>query len=316
MSLQITKETGTVYNPVFQNIIEDIPGGISFTVADLKALTEEVKAGAVIGEDGSTAGKYHLIKTAAMQAAAVAGAVELKVEKNHEFVVGDFITNGQVSTAITIITTPETLYDTITITATLDAVEPVPIDTVLYQGVSETSNAAVASLATLEDTAADYLAISAPRGNANDIICTINQNGSDALAVTYTPSTKILLLRLAGTTAASNNAATIQTAIRALAQDGGVDFTDWTVVGTGWDGGQTGATLTDPSHRMEDGVEKPANLAPLYDAIALIRDNIDVTDTEANVSVGAITKGTVVESILPFSVTDEMKTLLPGIRFA
>ena len=316
MSLQITKETGTVYNPVFQNIIEDIPGGISFTVADLKALTEEVKAGAVIGEDGSTAGKYHLIKTAAMQAAAVAGAVELKVEKNHEFVVGDFITNGQVSTEITVITTTHTDYDTITVTATLDALEEVPIAAVLYQGASETSNAAVASVATVEDEAEDYLAISAPRGNANDIIVTIAQAGGDTLALTYTPSTKTLLISLANTTAASNNAATIQTALRALEQDAGVDFTDWTAVGTGWDDGQTGATLTDPSHRMTDGVEKPAQLDPIYDAIALIRDNIDVTDTEANVSVGAITKGTVVESILPFSVTDEMKTLLPGIRFA
>jgi len=316
MNLQVNKTTETQYHPIFLKVLEDIPGGITLVSADLKTATEELKAGSLIGEDGNTAGLYHLCKTAEVYEAVTAGATSVKVEKEHEFKVGDFITNGQVSTAITAINTDEAAYDTLTLTATLDAVEVIPVDSVLYQGSSETSNVAVASLATLEDTAEDYIVISNPRGNTNDVIVTISQAGDDNLAITYIPSTKTLAIALADTTAASNNAAAIQAAIRALAQDGGIDFTDWTAVGTGWDGGQTGATLTDPSHRMEDGVEKPDYLAPKYSPCAITNTGLDVSGTNVNVVSGAVIRGTVNESLLPFVVHSYFKTLLTDlIRF-
>lgn len=313
--MQIVKETGTQYDPVFISIFEDIPGGVSFTCADLKTATEEVGAGALVGEDGSTAGKYHLIKTAIMQAAAVATATTLRVEKNHEFVVGDFITNGQVSTEITVIATTETLYDTITITATLDALEEVADETVLYQGASETSNAATAAVATVEDTEDDFLIITSPRGVGNAITVTISQAGGDTLAVTYTLATRTLAIALANSTGSKNTIALIQAAIRALLVHEGIDFSDWTATGAEWGSAQTGGTLTTPTDYMVGGVEKPVQLDPLYIPKALIRNNIDVTGTVPAVSVGAVTIGTAIESLLPFSVTAAMKATLRGITF-
>jgi uncharacterized protein YdbL (DUF1318 family) len=316
MNTQITKEAGVAYPPIFKCVIEDIPGGILFDVDDLPSATEFLEEGVLLAEDGSTSGLFHVCKTAKVYEALAAAGTALKVYKDHLFDVGDFITNGQVSTAITVInTTGSLLYDTLTLTATLDAVEAVPINSILYQAASATTNAATASTATVEDTAEDYLAIANPRGNTNDIIVTINQNGSDALAVTYTPSTKTLLIRLADTTAASNNAAAVQAAIRALDQDGGVDFTDWTATGTGWDGGQTAATLTDPSHRMSGGVEKPAGIAAKYSPSCILANQLDVTVD--NPSGSAVVRGTVNESILPYYVHDDQKAALTDrIRFA
>jgi len=317
MKLGIVKESGVEYPIIFLQMLEDIPGGITIFTDDLKTATKELKAGAMVGEDGSTAGLYHLCKTAEVYEAAALGATEVKVEKEHEFKIGDFITNGNVSTAITgIDSTTSTLYDALTLTATLDAVEAIPVDSVLYQGSSETSNAAVASVAILEDEAEDYLTISNPRGVSNDILVQISQAAGDALALTYTPSTKTLLIALANLTASKNNAATVQTALRALVQSAGVDFTDWTAVGTGWDGGQTGATLTDAKHRMEDGVPKPDFMAPKYTPCALTNAGLDVSEDDVNSCVGAVVRGTVNESLLPFVVHSSFKTLLTeNIRF-
>lgn len=312
MSLQIVKTTETQVNPVFLKILEDIVGGISFTVADLKTVTTEVKAGAVVGEDGSTAGKWHLIKTAKLQAKANANVTSIRVEKNHEFKVGEFITNRQVSTEITGITITETDYDTIALTATLDAIAEIPVGTVLYQGSSETSNTATASTAQVIDDTTEKLDISNPRG-INRCKITIEQNSGDTLVISATDGN--LLIKLADTTAASNNVAAIQTAVRALGIVGNTNFTDWTFTSDGWDGNVTGSVLTTAVDYLDGGIEKPGQLASLYNAEAVIRNDIDVSGTLPNVSVGAVIRGTVKESLLPFAVTNAIKTLLKNIRF-
>ena len=318
MNMQIVKTSGVVYPPIFKAVLEDIPGGVLFDVDDLPTATEFLEAGVLLAEDGSTSGLFHACKTAKVYEALAATGTTLKVTKDHLFIVGDFITNGNVSTAITEIdTTTSTLYDAFSLTAALDAVEAVAINSVLYQGASETSNAATASTATVEDTADDFMTITNPRGVTNDVIVTISQNSSDALAVTYTPSTKTLLIALANTTGASNAVATIQTAIRVLVQSAGLDFTDWTATSAGstWGNAQTGATLTDPSHRMSGGVEKPSNLPALYDPSCILGNQIDVSVD--NPSGSAVVRGTVNESILPYSVHADQKTALTElIRFA
>lgn len=152
MSLQINKESGVKYDPIFLKIIEDIPGGVTFVPGDLKSATVEVKAGAVIGEDGSTE-LWHLVKTAVVQTEVAGAAITVQVEKNHEFKVEDFITNGAVSTAITVIDDSNSAFDTITITATLDATVAVPIGTVLYQGTDAGVTPKYPADAILRDTA-------------------------------------------------------------------------------------------------------------------------------------------------------------------
>jgi len=315
MNIAITKTTGVEYPPVFQKILEDVAGGVTFDVDDLPTAIEFLEEGVMLTEDCSTDGLYHVCKTLKTYAEIAVSAVSITVLKAHLFVVGDFITNGQVSTAITAIdTTTSALYDTITITATLDATEAVPISTVLYQGSSETTNTATASTAAVTDEATETLTVSNPLGNTNDVVVTIAAAGADTMAVTYTPTTKVLLIALAGTTASKNNAAAIQTAIRALLVEGGIDFSGWTAVGgTGWDGGQTGDTLTDPTNRMADGIAKPLNMPAKYTPEVMSGNQMDVEI--ANPSCSGVVRGTVTEALMPYFATAAQKTSLNLIRF-
>lgn len=143
MNTQITKVSGVVYPPVFDNIIEDVTGGVLIDTTDIPTGVEFLKAGVLLAEDSSTAGKYHICKTAKVHEAVLAEGTSVKIEKNHLFKKDDFISNGTVSTKITAITVG-TDYDTLTLTATLDATAAVPVNTILFQGAAEVSTGAVA----------------------------------------------------------------------------------------------------------------------------------------------------------------------------
>lgn len=137
MGLNVVKTSGDQHLPVFLKILEDIPGGVTIQATDLKTVTEELEAGAIIGEDGSTSGLYHLIKTAEVYEDVSSGTA-IKVEKEHEFKVDDYISNGNNSSKITAITTTETAYDTITVTNGFACND----GDVLYQSTSEGAEAA------------------------------------------------------------------------------------------------------------------------------------------------------------------------------
>lgn len=144
MNTQITKVSGVVYPPVFDNIIEDVTGGVVIDTADIPTGVEFLEAGVLLAEDSSTAGKYHICKTAKVYEAVTLNTKVIKVFKNHLFKVGDLLSNGVVSTAITAIVTTNADYDSITVTATLDASSAVPINTILFQGATVVSTGAVA----------------------------------------------------------------------------------------------------------------------------------------------------------------------------
>ena len=141
MGMQVTKTEGTELHPLFFKIFDDIPGGVTLKASDLKTATEELEAGAIIGEDGSTSGLYHLIKTAEVYED-VSSGTDIKVEKEHEFKVGDFISNGNSSSAITAIDADETAYDTITVTNGFACND----GDILYQSTSEGTEAADVAL--------------------------------------------------------------------------------------------------------------------------------------------------------------------------
>jgi len=92
MSLQITKDSGSVYDPVFLKILEDIPGGVTIKTDRFPTDTKELKKGALLNADASSAGLYNVIKTVRLTAATVSGATVLAVEPtDHLFKVGEFI---------------------------------------------------------------------------------------------------------------------------------------------------------------------------------------------------------------------------------
>jgi hypothetical protein len=92
MSLQIKKESGVVYDPVFLKILEDIPGGVTIKTDRFPTTTKEIKKGALLNADTTSLGLYNIIKSVRATAAGVSGATVLAIEPtDHLFKVGEFI---------------------------------------------------------------------------------------------------------------------------------------------------------------------------------------------------------------------------------
>ncbi|MFA7218067.1 MAG: hypothetical protein WC057_05650 [Dehalococcoidales bacterium] len=92
MSLQITKDSGSVYDPVFLKILEDIPGGVTVKTDRFPDGITELKKGALLNADASSAGLYNVIKTARLTATPSGGTTVLAIEpEDHLFKVGEFI---------------------------------------------------------------------------------------------------------------------------------------------------------------------------------------------------------------------------------
>ena len=92
MSLQVLKETGSAYNPVFLKILEDIPGGVTLKTNRFPTTTKEIRKGAMLSASASSVGLYNLVKTAKVKTASITLTVcSISVYPPQEFVVGDYI---------------------------------------------------------------------------------------------------------------------------------------------------------------------------------------------------------------------------------
>ena len=100
MSLQVSKKSGTLYHPVFLDILNDIPGGITLKTNRFPTTTDEIKKGAMLNASASSVGLYNLVKTAKVKSTIT--GVTISVYPQHEFVVGDFIGIPGKGTAATI----------------------------------------------------------------------------------------------------------------------------------------------------------------------------------------------------------------------
>lgn len=149
MSLQIKKEDGVVYDPVFLKILEDIPGGVTVRTNRFPTATKEIKKGALLNADAVSAGLYNVIKTVRATAAIGAGVTVIAIEPtDHLFKVGEFIfLYGVTSPTITRVSTTA-----IAVIATLgDGL--VASGAVLYEAADKaTATALYAASAVLRDT--------------------------------------------------------------------------------------------------------------------------------------------------------------------
>ena len=121
MSLQIVRTDGLSGQEVFQKILEDVPGGGTLKITELKAATTWLNKGAPVQYSEATS-VVNLVKTALLHADATDTAVEYQVKKNHEFKVGEYLAAvvGGKAYAITVIdTTTSALYDILTVGTTL-----------------------------------------------------------------------------------------------------------------------------------------------------------------------------------------------------
>ena len=136
MSLQVNKESGSVYDPVFLKILEDIPGGVTVKTDRFPSTTKEVKKGALLNDGGS--GLYNVIKTVRTTAAGATNTTILAIEPtDHLFVVGDFIflqggTGGTITRVSTTAIEVEVAHNAIASGAVLHQVSGVDTATALY----------------------------------------------------------------------------------------------------------------------------------------------------------------------------------------
>jgi len=308
--MYVKKESEYQNNPVIKSVLEVLTGGATIAAADFNTTAvEELKAGSIVGKD--TNGLFHVLKTAKIVAGGSASAP--RIEKAHTLKVGDKISDGKVVLEINAITVGTT-YDTLGFDAGSLLVSAA--GTVLYQAETVDTAGGVVAAATVTDDVADTLTVTIPvassPANFNGLLLVISQAADDNLAVSF--SAGRLLIALAKTTASKNNAATIQTAVRALGVVGyGLDLSAAVVAGSaGWDGAQTGAVLTDASDAFAGGVNY-ATKPYLYTPVGLTLNPVDLT--LQNQTAGVLLRGTVNETNMPQYVDANIKASLPLIRF-
>lgn len=151
MSLQIKKESGVVYDPVFLKILEDIPGGVTIKTNRFPTTTKEIKKGTLLNADASSAGLYNVIKTVRLTHDTITATTVIAIEPtDHLFKVGEFIFlyGGTASTIIRVSTTAIALGK-----ATMGTTSGAISGAVLYEtAIKNTSTAKYAASAILRDT--------------------------------------------------------------------------------------------------------------------------------------------------------------------
>ena len=116
--MTVTRRKDTRTPRVFMHKTADIRGGVSVKVSELGG--DFLNEGAVLSAPDN--GICHVVKIAVLSAEAAETDTDIKVNKGHNFKVGDFVMadEGGKANAITAITTTEKTYDTIKVGAALD----------------------------------------------------------------------------------------------------------------------------------------------------------------------------------------------------
>ena len=148
MSLQVNKESGVKYDPVFLKILEDIPGGVTVKTDRFPTNTKEIKKGALLNADAATVGLYNVIKTVKVTADAASGETILAVNSNHLFKIDEYLYTNLEHAEKIVAVTP----NTIEIAAAL-ATGGVATGAVLYETATvDTATALYDTDAILRDT--------------------------------------------------------------------------------------------------------------------------------------------------------------------
>ena len=115
--MTVTRRKDTRTPRVFMHKTADIRGGVSVKVSELGG--DFLNEGAVLSAPDN--GICHVVKIAVLSAEAADTDIDIKVNKGHNFKVGDFVMadEGGKANAITAITTTEKTYDTIKVVAAL-----------------------------------------------------------------------------------------------------------------------------------------------------------------------------------------------------
>lgn len=133
--MDVKKSTEYQYMPFIVKELEDIAGGGSVALADLRKDIDCVPPGAFVGKDGD--GLYHICKSVQLTEDA-AGAIKVyKVGKAHQLKVGDIVSckdrENVKAAAIASINTDKEEYDTLTVVEALGTVEAEGVEAVILK---------------------------------------------------------------------------------------------------------------------------------------------------------------------------------------
>lgn len=127
----LKREKEFQYHPAIIKMLEDVVGGGVISRADLRTALfdnqplDELPPFCVVGRDEN--GVWHVLKTALVYEAATETSTAIKVDKNHLFAVGDYVTVGGkltgASDKITAIDKSNAAYDIITLAAKIGAAD-------------------------------------------------------------------------------------------------------------------------------------------------------------------------------------------------
>lgn len=291
--MQITSDSFGGRNVVFDYILEDLPGGVSLDKTRLKTGTTEIEAGTPVNVVKSTR-VAEIVKSSTVITGS--GAAAVRVATDHQWIAGEYVTDGLVCQTISSITAGAT-YDTLNLGGSLikyaaNDIIYEPATTYVKKGV----------VARVEGVSGHYLDIYDPTGGLEGMKVVLARAGGDTLAVTFATGT--ITISLANTTAGKNTAALISAGIQAL-DDAGWDFSSVYCVGTSWS--EDGATITTAS----DYFEKTYN--DKYPVTGFVKETVNVEEDNADVAV--VIRGAVREGSLPFPLHADQKKQITGINF-
>ena len=135
MGLQTVKKTGTVYDPVWISILDDIPGGGSVKTNRIPAGVKQLLAGTLLQEDGTTGGLYNPIKSAKSDGTQATATSNTFVQTDPDkllFIAGDFVSLEGKTTGATIVSVTQTSATQVTI-VTDDILGTLATATILVQ---------------------------------------------------------------------------------------------------------------------------------------------------------------------------------------
>lgn len=119
--MTVRKRQDVLTPHVFIHKVADVRGGVSVAASELGG--NYLREGAVLSAPDAN-GVCHVVKTAQVASAVGASDTKIKVNKFHNFKVGDFVMSepGKAADAITAIDTKNKAYDEITVAAAIGAI--------------------------------------------------------------------------------------------------------------------------------------------------------------------------------------------------
>jgi hypothetical protein len=300
--MQVTTETISGRNVVFDYITEDIPGGVNLDVTRLTDDIKILKAGTPV-EVNRTTRVAEIVKTGTLLTGSTSTVLYMTAGEHH-FEAAEYVTDGRVTSLISSVAASGTTKDAITVTP---AITTYAAGTVIVESASTSKFGPVVYGTTeLGGNGGTVEIISSNADNAG-LAFVITANTVDSMTATYSAGT--VTITVAHTTGSYNSDTLVTEAINQI-NSNEWDFASLQFRTDEWDGDEADATGQTFTLAATTGYKYVAN--------GFIKDDMVVSDgvtNYANLDCSVVTKGAVRNSALPYPLTAKQKAAMTGFTF-